>query len=427
MEKLFDEDTVHDHLYKVGLNATIAQCHEVENFDPELEFDNFELWKIIKSQALGKIKRLHQRMQCGEFIATKLKLPIDKNKPMELDLFGLHEDGLFVLELKVDRAAERNAFSELLGYSYYIAEMYALSGANDITNVLVANLDAKITRQAFLYDLLISDRDIIVYKPTFPDKTLASLKLELHVPSDDDFKHMTNELLSHDSMACIVVSFDDLEGWFDNNEVDSSLNTWTKKHLEKLSNYTAQLMEAEGLHGFCFIRKHWQEMPYSHRSSLIICALNPFLGTNLERSNPISEQISEEDIDRIVEVPKMGFYGRLIRLGKRAIKDCFTHDYKNEVEISLWSAMVASAIEVAFTHNFGFRPVGILREAYTSHLNNLYAREANGTGDGEDVSLLKLNEITNWMRAWMFMEACGFTNVEVEEPNNEEDNDCNIS
>jgi hypothetical protein len=403
MVKLFDEDTVHDHLYKVGLAATIAPCQEVEDFDLEVEFDNFELWKIIKSQAMGKLKRLHQCMQQGEFIATKLKLPIDRTKPMELDLLGLYEDGIFVLELKVDRAAERNAFSELLGYSYYIAEMYALSGARDITNVLVANLDAKITRQAYLYDLLIFDRDVIVYKPTFPNGTLASLRLELHVPSDDDFKHLTNELLSHDSMACIVVSFNDLEGWFDNKEDSGQLNSWTKNHLEKLANYTAQLMESDGLHGFCFIRKHWQEMPFSHRSSLIICALNPFLGTNPERYNPVTEQISEDNADRIVEVPRLGFYGRLIRLGQRAIKDCFTHDYRNEVETPHWSSMTTSMIEVVLTHNFGFRPVGMLREAYTSHLNNLYAKEANGTGDGEDVSTLKLNEITSWMRAWMFM------------------------
>jgi hypothetical protein len=31
----------------------------------------------------------------------------------------------------------------------------------------VANLNNQITLQAFLYDLLINDRDIIVYKPVF--------------------------------------------------------------------------------------------------------------------------------------------------------------------------------------------------------------------------------------------------------------------
>ena len=82
--------------------------------------------------------------------------------------------------------------------------------------------------------------------------------------------------------------------------------------------------------------------------------------------------------------------------------------------------MVTSPVEVAVTHNFGFRPVGMFREAYSSFLNNLYAREADGTGDGEDLSMLKVNELTNWMRAWMFMEGCGFAAGELLD---EEDDD----
>lgn len=425
MTKKFTEDDVHEHLYKVGLEATIAQCAEIDNFDPDATYEDFELWRIVKARALRKLKRLHQSVRYGEFLASKLKLPIDKTTPMELDLFGHHEDGLFVLELKVERAAERNAFSELLGYSYYIAEMYALSGTRDITNILVANLDAKITRQAFLYDLLVSDRDIIVYKPTFPDGALESLRLQLHIPSDDEFKHLTNELLSHDSMACIVVTVDDLEGWFDNEEQGSGLNSWTREHLDKVSTYCAQLMEAEGLHGFCFIRKPWREIPWSNRSSLIICALNPFRIANPERANPISDQLTDESVSLLGEIPTMAFDGRLLRLGSRAIKDTLTHRYRHELETSVWSYMVTSPVEVAVTHNFGFRPVGMFREAYSSFLNNLYAREANGTGDGEDVSMLKINELTNWMRAWMFMEGCGFAAGELldEEGDDFEDDD----
>jgi hypothetical protein len=67
---------------------------------------------------------------------------------MELDLLGTHEDGLFVLELKIDKTAERNAFSKLFGYSNYIAEAAAASGRRDITNVLGAKLDNEITRHA---------------------------------------------------------------------------------------------------------------------------------------------------------------------------------------------------------------------------------------------------------------------------------------
>jgi len=124
--------------------------------------------------------------------------------------------------------------------------------------------------------LIITDRDIIVYQPEFSGESLNTMKLKLHVPSDDVFKQFTNDMLSHESMSCIVASFDDMEGWFDNNEEGGSLNSWTIQHLEKLSNYTAQLMEAEGFHGFVYTRKPWKEIPWSDNNSLIICAINPF-------------------------------------------------------------------------------------------------------------------------------------------------------
>ncbi len=118
----------------------------------------------------------------------------------------------------------------------------------------MANLDNKITTQAYLYDLLIADRNVIVYRPEFPTGSHADLKLHLYIPDDDEFKHLTNRLLSHDFMECAVASFDDLDAWFDSQEKDGDRKDYTVEHLSALSTYTAQLMEAERLHGFCFVR-----------------------------------------------------------------------------------------------------------------------------------------------------------------------------
>lgn len=417
----FSEDDVHKHLYANGLEAVIVDCPQLDL--PEIEptataeqyadESDFQLWRIIKDRAIAKLGRLHGTIRYGTFVGTKIKLPTDNTRPMELDLIGTHEDGLFVLELKVERSAERNAFSELLAYSNYIAGMFALSGHQDITNVLVANIDNKITKQAFLYDLLINERDIIVYRPSFSNGNLESLQLDLYLPSDDDFRHFTNDLLSHDAMACVVISFHDLDGWFDSEEEEGNLNDWTKEHLSALSGYTAQLMEAERLHGFCFIRKPWREIPRHHRNSLFICALNPFRIAEPNRAEAILSQLDEREQVSFLETPEMAFDGRLIRLAQRAIKDCLTDDYSAEVETPYWGSIVTELQEVVFTHNFAFRPTGMMREAFVGYLNDLYAREAAGEGWGEDVSMLKINEVNNWMRAWMFMEGCGFTANEV--------------
>ncbi|SEI09631.1 hypothetical protein [Paracoccus alkenifer] len=409
----FSEDDVHKFLHAKGLETIIVDCPEFDlaKVEPPVPVEpcddetNFELWRIIKARAMA---RLHGTIRYGSFVGTKIKLPTDNTTPMELDLIGIHEDGLFVLELKVGRAAERNAFSELFAYSNYIAGIFALSGHQDITNVLVAKLDNKITKQAFLYDLLINERDIIVYRPSFPSRNVESLRLDLYLPSDDDFRHFTNELLSHGAMACVVISFDDLDGWFDSKEESGSLNDWTKEHLSALSGYAAQLMEAERLHGFCFIRKPWQEIPRHYRNSLFVCALNPFRIAEPERADAILSQLKASERDTFRETPELAFDGRLIRLAQRAIKDCLTNDYRAEVETPYWGAIVTETQEVVFTHNFAFRPTGIMREAYVGYLNDLYAREAAGKGCGEDVSVLKVNEVNNWMGAWTFMERCGF-------------------
>jgi hypothetical protein len=429
----FSEDDVHKHIYARGLEALIVDCPELDAPEPDMsataendDDSDFQLWRIIKARAVAKLKRLHGTIRYATFAGSKIKLPTDKTKPMELDLIGTHEDGLFILELKVERSAERNAFSELLAYSNYIASIFALSGLQDITNVLVANLDNKITKQAFLYDLLVNERDIIVYRPSFPTGALDSLQLHLFLPHDEEFRHFTNELLTHDAMACAVISFGDLDGWFDSEEEDGSLNQWTKKHLSALSGYAAQLMEAERLHGFCFIRKPWRELPRYYRNSLFVCALNPFRIVGSDRATVILSQLEESEQDSFMEAPALAFDGRLIRLVQRAVKECLTGNFSTEIETVSWGHVVTETQEVVHSHNFGFRPTGMMREAYVGYLNDLYVRKAEGKDWGEDVSILKINEINNWFGAWIFMERCGFKETETFDDDKADDDEIGL-
>ena len=62
-------------------------------------------------------------------------------------------------------------------------------------------------------------------------------------------------------------------------------------------------------------------------------------------------------------------------------------------------------VETAFTHNFGSRPTGLLREAYVAHVYSKFAARAAGRYDG-DASTMKAVEITNWLGARTFTEAC---------------------
>lgn len=171
-------------------------------------------------------------------------------------------------------------------------------------------------------------------------------------------------------------------------------------------------MEAEGLHGFCFMRKPWREMPRQYRNSLIICAVNPFLTLDPERLGPIIEQIDQERISELWEIPKLAFYGRLLSLAKRTLRDTLMERYDSELEIPLWSVMVTSFAEVVATHNLGFHRTGLLREAYTSVVNSWYAKEEIDDGYTDDLPTLKIRQTSNWLRTWTFMEGCGFTPID---------------
>lgn len=421
MPAKFSEDDVHDYLQRTSLEPLVddvAVAASTTRLAEDKE-GHIPLWQIVKARVVERLLQLHATVRHGTFTGSKVKLPIDNTRPMELDLIGEHEGGIFILELKVDRGAERNAFSELFAYSNYVAQMFAMSGRRDITNVLVATLDAKITREAYLYDLLIGNRDVIVYRPVFADDTLESLRLQLHIPTDEDFQHLSNRLLSEQSMACVVGSFDDLRGWFDNREVDRALNQYTRENLERLSGHLAQLMEAEGLHGFCYVRKHWQELPMSDRSSLILCAVNPFKVADHDLSDRLREQIHEDHRESMFEAADGAFLDRLLVIVRRALEDCLPHGHRFDREIPTWNGMARSMNETVTTHNFGFHATGLFREAYVANLNRLYERRAAGE-DIDDISTMKAIELGNWLRAWMFIEACGFV---ADDPNVSEEND----
>jgi hypothetical protein len=152
----FNEADVQKHLEAVGLEAVLVDAEPLldaalpitGNDLDEYDEPEFELWKLLKRKAIEKLRYNHRLATSGQILGSAINLPLDKTRHMFVDLLGTHGDGLFVLELKIDKPAERNAFTELLGYSNYIL------------NIVVTPMDAKIARQAYLYDLLISDRSV---------------------------------------------------------------------------------------------------------------------------------------------------------------------------------------------------------------------------------------------------------------------------
>ena len=408
----FNETDVQKHLEAVGLETVLVDAEPLldavlpvtGNDLDEYDEPEFELWKLLKRKAIET---------SGQFLGSAINLPLDKTRHMFVDLLGTHGDGLFVLELKIDKPAERNAFTELLGYSNYIAGLFPGMGGKDILNILVTPMDAKIARQAYLYDLLISDRSVILYQPDFPAGTAESLRLDLYIPEDKEFQHFANRLLSHEAMSCVVASFDDIPGWIEYDDANpDTLPTYTREALKKITAYTAQIMEHEGLHGFCYVRKRWHSIQVrafgEAKTDLIICAINPFRLIDEERVNLVTDQLPEDDRAVFTDAPLYGFINRLLRLAKRSLAECIDAEHPTWLETPYWGAMVTAMIETVFADHLGFRPTGMFREAYVEQLAATRRYNATVPAMAVDVERLQVDDIGNWLRAWQFMEACGF-------------------
>jgi hypothetical protein len=111
MGSKFSEANVHEHMYAKGLEILLADADAKCPDDApapklvvplgndelpmtDVEEIDFQFWRLLRERTIQKLKRLHGKLKYGNFIGSKIKLPIDTTQPMELDLLGEYEDGL---------------------------------------------------------------------------------------------------------------------------------------------------------------------------------------------------------------------------------------------------------------------------------------------------------------------------------------------
>ena len=133
--------------------------------------------------------------------------------------------------------------------------------------------------------------------------------------------------------------------------------------------------------------------------------MDTLLPLNFAALNVIEEQLNAEYRGNLKEFGEHAFDGRVCEIAAKTIEDCLPHGTRGEIETPEWWAIVRNPTEVANSFNLGFRPIGLFRTSYVHHLNSLYQlqqRDPNAVGD---LDHMKSAEITNWLRAWMFMQA----------------------
>lgn len=211
-----------------------------------------------------------------------------------IDLLGEDEgtSGLYLVELKVSQATERQGFTELLGYANHFCTLFPLLNENQLNSIFITPMKGRIVRDAYTQELIVNRKNVLSLVPedyNYKDNNgnqVSGVRLKVHYPDDTYFQYYENTLFSDSSFCTLVCSFPDLPDWIDSNEVNNSPNSYTKDAFSQITSHLAERLESKGYSAMVFGRQRWQEiyngMGFEYNNSIIINAINPYKASQLD-------------------------------------------------------------------------------------------------------------------------------------------------
>lgn len=203
----------------------------------------------------------------------------DGENTIRTDLLGCleGENGLVICELKVNSQPERQAYTELFAYANHIRGKLAFMGRRDIFYLLISPMEERIVREATISNLLYDKNRIVALVPEIGD-TLDTLKLKVWIPPKDEFCIFAKTSFAFENLDVFRISWKGAEGEWSPTERGKAPNADMIHRLDMVSQYAAQLMEANGINGFVFGSQSYPEIREQGylENGLTLCAINPF-------------------------------------------------------------------------------------------------------------------------------------------------------
>lgn len=172
--------------------------------------------------------------------------------------------------------------------------------------------------------------------------------------------------------------------------------------MNNISAYTAQIMEAKGMHGFTFSSQSYSELPFLP-NSIILAAINPFkvaksyyLVNNLELNISEINEVRDDEINLLDLIPELkgkskqlneeneffnslsvNWANTLYKMGFEIvdlIKKSASSDYYVDFDSSCmtWAEYQILPIEDIHCFNYDARTTGLLRKICTEYLREDY-------------------------------------------------------
>lgn len=385
---------------------------------------------LIQRSAEIRINYLVDRLKSLTLDGKEVRLISTGESTTRVDLIGRSVEGgeLTLIELKNSAQTERQAFTELLAYANHFCLLFPPLNETNINSILVAPMDGRAIRDAYVQELLINHKPVIAL---IPDTSSEEFKLRIYYPPESSYRWMENKIFDDKSFCCVVASFPEIEGWID---TDKNNNGSIPKHSEEALNaiafVIAQKLESLGLHGFVYGRQYWGELvdvlPYPN--GIVVSVLNPFSNfrnsieeevvsddTPDERISNIQaffDQISKKDNDWLENL-ESNFHNKIIRIVREGLEIAFlqkgvVQDIETEISLPEWVYFKISMIEAVTCHNLNLVPTDLVREIYQEYIRHIYHVGYDNAFYHDDIPMFSYETLNNFLAVWEILRHIAF-------------------
>jgi hypothetical protein len=251
-------------------------------------------------------------------------------------------------------------------------------------------METRIVRDAYVQALVFDRKPIVALQPVLSDSTqLQTLRLKPWFPDLATVRRIARAAFSPDNFnVCKIVWEDSPRLW--NRSEDGSPPSHVKEAFDRVSALAAQIMEAEGIHGFCFTSRTWPEIPFPFPNSLVLVGWNPYsvcASLNASEAGIPDQDLSlwsetlvdlipgllkrsaqrHQDVDFLDDLRSV-WDSHLFRIGSEVLK--LTTSTTEESALSIdygfftWRQYQVIMLEDITCHNFQHRTTGLIRELY---------------------------------------------------------------
>lgn len=387
---------------------------------------------LLQQRAEEKINEILDDIE--DLILTAKELPLKKigDTTTRIDLFGESElAGLTIIELKKSKQTERQAFTELLAYANHFCSIFPGLQETTITAILVAPMQTRTVRDAYVQELIVNNKNIIALVPSIDNGIVT---LSVYYPDKSYYQWYENNLFDDRSMSTVAISFPIIEGWIDSDikDRDSGIPEYSKSALNTISNSISHKLDSLGIHALVYASQKWGEIGqiFPYPNAIFVVATNPFSSfrasvdegsvygdtdpDRIQEIQNIYDSLQDDDKEFWIERMESDFHGRLIRIVSKEFKLCFQNDegIKISTEISLpdWYGLKTSMIDAVFTHNLDVYLTGLFRSVYMSYIIHVYSTGDDPIYYSDDLPKFSYQMLREFLPVWEIIRGIGFGN-----------------